>query len=426
MKKDILKQLKQKDLSFYQKAKLFEEFNIKHNDGKKEAAYYTKEEVVQKIVEELPLLKNKDHITILEPSVGIGNFIPYILKKYYSKKKITLILNDTNKFSLECLKLLLDTYIKENNIENVEFNYINSDYLKNDFSKYNIDIIVGNPPYFSIKDKTYLKELKQTYNDKTTNIFAYFIHKAIKESDIVSFIIPKGILFAGNYKKLRSTLHQNISNIIDYQKAAFKVNLETISFLYNKKDNSDNVVIKNYLNNTTTNTFKSYIFQKEFPIWLIYRNKEFDTTLNKIQLGCFDVFRDRQITNKMLNDENGKWILRGRNLKNNSVIHIKNYDKYILEYKNLTVFKKINNYKDKIIIAPNLTQYPRFNILPENTIVNGSVALFFLKDNLNFSQKDIDFLNSKEFMKYFDIVRNKSKLTINLDNYIGFFIGILK
>ena len=45
------------------------------------AAYFTNKWLVNEIVKHLPLFDGKT-IRILEPSVGVGNFIPLILKKY--------------------------------------------------------------------------------------------------------------------------------------------------------------------------------------------------------------------------------------------------------------------------------------------------------------------------------------------------------
>ena len=50
---------------------------------------------------------------------------------------------------------------------------------------------------------------------------------------------------------------------------------------------------------------RNYIFDKQLPYWILYRNFEFDELTKKIDLDCFDVFRDRQITNSILKDAIG-------------------------------------------------------------------------------------------------------------------------
>lgn len=50
------------------------------------AAYYTNKFILNEIFKELPSIE-KDVITILEPSVGIGNFLPFIFKNMRKPKK---------------------------------------------------------------------------------------------------------------------------------------------------------------------------------------------------------------------------------------------------------------------------------------------------------------------------------------------------
>ena len=54
------------------------------------AAFYTDTMICKRIMDELPDFNNKEHITVLEPSVGAGNFIPFIAEKYKNKKILEL------------------------------------------------------------------------------------------------------------------------------------------------------------------------------------------------------------------------------------------------------------------------------------------------------------------------------------------------
>src|SRR5699024_524463 len=69
------------------------------------AAHYTNLTLLNSVYKELPHIE-KDHIRILEPSVGAGNFIPFILKKYEYAKKITLDVCDINADILELVKMI--------------------------------------------------------------------------------------------------------------------------------------------------------------------------------------------------------------------------------------------------------------------------------------------------------------------------------
>lgn len=106
------------------------------------------------------------------------------------------------------------------------------------------------------------------------------------------------------------------------------------------------------------------------------------------------------------------------------MLDIEGYDNYILPemLEKLQVGKFLN--KKNIVLLPNLTHHIRFALLPENMVANGAVALLASTDSI--SDKEIDFLNSVEFKQYFDIIRNKSMLTVNIDKNIAYFIGGVK
>ena len=53
------------------------------------AAYYTNKFIINEIYKELPNLE-KDEIHILEPSVGVGNFLPFVFRRYEDAKKVII------------------------------------------------------------------------------------------------------------------------------------------------------------------------------------------------------------------------------------------------------------------------------------------------------------------------------------------------
>ena len=67
------------------------------------AAYYTNKFILNEIFKELPSIE-KDVITILEPSVGIGNFLPFIFKKYEETKEVNIDVVDIDGRNLEILR----------------------------------------------------------------------------------------------------------------------------------------------------------------------------------------------------------------------------------------------------------------------------------------------------------------------------------
>ena len=70
------------------------------------AAYYTNKFIVNEIYKQLPEFE-KEEINILEPSVGVGNFLPFLFKKYENVKRVNIDVADIDKKNLQILQLLL-------------------------------------------------------------------------------------------------------------------------------------------------------------------------------------------------------------------------------------------------------------------------------------------------------------------------------
>ncbi|WP_146638263.1 Eco57I restriction-modification methylase domain-containing protein [Spiroplasma clarkii] len=81
---------------------------------------------------------------------------------------------------------------------------------------------------------------------KTSNIYAYFFEKALKEANIVSFIIPKSILNAPEYVELREELkNYEIKSIIDFGENGFKgVKIETVNIIVDTQGKPSNLIVK--------------------------------------------------------------------------------------------------------------------------------------------------------------------------------------
>ena len=84
-------------------SKIAELSNAERNN---EEAFYTNKKLLNYIYKELPNI-NKKRIRVLEPSVGVGNFIPYIIAKYSYAEELIIDVVDINNYSLSVLKELL-------------------------------------------------------------------------------------------------------------------------------------------------------------------------------------------------------------------------------------------------------------------------------------------------------------------------------
>ena len=126
----------------------------------KTSAYFTRKDIAYSVIKDLPELKKKKKIRILEPSVGVGNFIPLLFDKYENKDEVILDVCDIDNNSLQILKAILS---KIKVPKNFKINFKHTDFLLwNCKTKY--DIVVVNPQYGKLtKNKefdNYLKENK--------------------------------------------------------------------------------------------------------------------------------------------------------------------------------------------------------------------------------------------------------------------------
>jgi len=408
---------------------IFFKLETSNLEKEKTSAYYTRQDIVFNSLQDIPNFKNKKVLHILEPSVGVGNFIPLLIEKYKNIPKVIIDVIDIDKNSLEHLKNILQI-IKPP--QNFTFNFINDDFILWQNSK-QYDLVVGNPPYQKISTEQKIEYSSifspiNMRNSKTTNLFAFFIEKAVQVGKTISFIVPKSLINTPEFNITRKILEDKIIKITDYGEKAFKgVKIETIGILISNeiKYISDEVKIESYITNQVLYQQKNYIFSKEFPYWLIYRNIDFDRIISKMNLGIFKSTRDRQITKKITKLEGNIRVLKSRNIGNNKIIDIKNYDTYIDNLEKISIAKFFN--QDDLILIPNLTYNPRATFLPKNSIVDGSVAILEKKDSkIQITKQDLDYYSSDEFREYYRVARNFGTRSLNIDNNSVFFFGKLK
>lgn len=170
---------------------------------------------------------------------------------------------------------------------------------------------------------------------------------------------------------------------------------------------------------------QEYLMDDKFPYWIIYRNNEFDEVADKMDFNVFKAYRDRVIT-KSITKSNGKIrVLKSRNIGNNEIINIPEYDSYIDDVTGLDVAKYLN--QSNCILLPNLTYNPRACFLPKGCIADGSVAILTLvNDADSVSKADLAFYATDSFTRFYAIARNLGTRSLNIDNNSVFFFGKLK
>ena len=353
------------------------------------------------------------HIRILEPSVGAGNFLPFIAEKYKTKRILELYLIDIDDNELRIAELIFETFFRDK-YSNVAIIYINDDYLKFPVAGKKFDLVIGNPPYAKIKDYNLQREYRKNSKiTKSSNLFVWFLEKAYHDGDWISLIVPKSILNAPEYDEIREIIkNSHIKSILDFGENGFKgVKIETVNLIFNSQEKSDLTHVVSITQKIDIIQKQEYITDNNYPSWLIYRNSDFDRIAEDMQLGVFDAFRDRQIVNSMLSQTGKYRVLRSRNIGSISDIN------------NLAVSRYIN--VENVVLVPNLSYAPRACFLPKNTIANGSVAFLTLKNNNTaLSETDLDFFATREFRLYYRIARNYGTRSLNIDNNSVFYFGI--
>lgn len=445
--KEAQKIIDKNKLYSVEKIKTFVENNMEHyfyaelskivelaNAGRlKHAAYYTRQDICFTVIKDLPDASNFSSLKILEPSVGAGNFLPLLIEKYKSVPEVQIDLVDIDPNAIEILKVLVQ---KLNIPENFKINFINEDFLLfgrnglfvTENTHYNI--VVGNPPFGKLTDNEgLLIECKRDKrNSKTNNLFSFFLEKSISHADTVALIIPKSFLSTPEFNDTRECVAEfAIEKITDYGEKGFKgVKIETISLILNtKKKGLDNqTLVESYVKNEIGFKEQNYICSTEFPYWLVYRDTFFDSVASKLKFGIFTAYRDRQITKKITKSAGRIRVLKSRNIGSNEIVDIPNYDSYVDEYEDLVIAKYVNH--ETAVLVPNLTYNPRACFLPENTIVDGSVAVLIPKDEMEVTENHLAYYNSEEFVEFYRVARNHGTRSLNIDNNSVFFFGLAK
>lgn len=406
---------------FVTATKVAELANAKRLD---DAAYYTRQDLCFNLVSDLPDFNHKKSIRVLEPSVGVGNFLPTLFEKYNDKYKVNLDLIDISNDSIEILKKIIKTLKVPSNFE---IRIINDDFLLHEFRN-RYDLVVGNPPFGKVdasKFKSYT-DLGIGTNIKTRNLFALFYEKSLKISDVVALISPKSILNAPEFKLLRQELeHFSILKINDYGEKGFNgVKIETISMQVDSTKRSVQTAVESNILKSYTIYEQNYVIDKDFPYWLIYRDQYFDDMAEKLELNLFTVYRDRSLTSKNMSSKGKIRVLKSRNIMNGDTAILKD-DQFVDSLDVSPIAEKFYN-QGNIVVAPNLSYYPRATFLPKNTIVDGSAALLVPKNNTKLTKQDLAFFASKEYFLFYRIARNYATRSLNIDSSSVYFWGVPK
>lgn len=392
------------------------------------AAYYTNKFIVNEIFKQLPDFE-KDQLHILEPSVGVGSFLPFLFKKYEGIGQVNIDLMDIDGKNLRILELLLQ---KQRIPANVRLNFIQGDTLLYDFRK-RYDLVIGNPPFSKLKAQAAARYLENNLNKDTTNTFEYFLEKAIQISDYVVMITPKALLNTPEFRVTRELLAaRRIDCIQDYGEKGFTgVLVETICLFIDTGGQPRDTRVESLTLKRSMTQKQKYITDRAFPYWLIYRDAFFDSVSEKLDFDLFTVFRDRQVTNADLVQEGGGdrlRVLKSRNISDDGreVIDIPGYDSYIERDRAMALSAYRYFGDERVYLTPNMTYNPRVMRNPGNVMVNGSVAVLIPKRDMRLTEEQRRYFSSDEYRRFYQIARNYQTRSLNVDAASVFFYGVLK
>ena len=150
--------------------------------------------------------------------------------------------------------------------------------------------------------------------------------------------------------------------ILDFGEKGFPgILVETIAIFINNLAAPANTKVFSLTHRLHLTQPQAYIFDPELPYWIIYRNQLFDSVCRKLDFDVFEVFRDRQLTNKLLSSSGELRVLKSRNLSDDGkeILDIPGYDSYIsyAAAKPLSVFQYLD--APNVYLTPNMTYKPR-------------------------------------------------------------------
>jgi DNA (cytosine-5)-methyltransferase 1 len=416
--------LNPRNLGFASLCRLAELANSKRNE---QEAYFTNKSLITEIIGTLPDIGGES-VSVLEPSVGAGNFIPFIIKLFEHKREVRLTVVDIDKNALAVLReLLKHTPVPANFYIRFECNDFLFGFV---FGHY--DLVIGNPPFSkSAKGKQLEYYRSNSVNKQAVNTSAFFLEKALILGDYVALIMPKFLLNTPEFAATRDLLtNMRMDTILDFGERGFGgVLIETVALCVNPNAKPASTTIISITDNECRTVPQNYICDKNFPYWLIYRNVYFDKVCRRMQFNVFEVFRDRQLTNAMMTGSSSSIrVIKSRNISDDGteIIDIDGYDAYVepATAENLSVYRFFDD--DSVYLTPNMTYKPRVIRKPKGVLVNGSAAILSLKEGQPpLSDDEMRFFSSDEYREFYRIARNRQTRSLNVDANSVFFFGRL-
>ena len=172
--------------------------------------------------------------------------------------------------------------MKHNNAFEWRFEF--PEVLDNDGNFTGFDCVIGNPPYgveLSDAEKEKYKKIYGSKSSDTAQLFIFQADKILKPQGINSFIVPKALTFATNWKQIRDFLQDDLRQIIDCGKAWSYVLLEMIIFSKVKQSPTESY-ITGFLSEDESLSQVLEIDKKHIGLFDVYLN---DLKKEEVELG---------------------------------------------------------------------------------------------------------------------------------------------
>lgn len=204
--------------------------------------YYTQDKIVDAVRNLIKdHFKNQKEISVLEPSVGTGNFI-YAIKNLAIKSNVTAF--EINETTAKIAKILYPE--ADINLRSFETEFIDEKGNKKDFSE-QYDLVIGNPPYG--EHRGFYKGLGE--EPKISKYEDYFVKRSLdtlKPNGVLAMVLPSGWLQRQNNLK-----NANILEGFRLPNGAFSgTQIGTDIIILRKNNHNISTDISNYFENNPT------------------------------------------------------------------------------------------------------------------------------------------------------------------------------
>jgi tRNA1(Val) A37 N6-methylase TrmN6 len=185
-------------------------FESLSKNREKYAQFYTHKEIVDFILDNIPLEEN---YKVLDPACGAGAFLIEVLSRNnHQPNKVYGI--DIDPLAINLCKLNAELTTEKKLINLFNRNSLQDINNFSDLKKEDFDIIIGNPPFKSLKKDEYDSNdpLFRLVSNGTVNSASLMIVRSfqlLKEGGYLAFVLPKNLLRVDSFSKLRKFILSN-------------------------------------------------------------------------------------------------------------------------------------------------------------------------------------------------------------------------